>query len=388
MTSGEKSRAWIGISLWALGCLIGLFFLFFMLVLMPLASKHAGTILMTEVVAALFAVPAACCYMTVPWIIDRFDPEPWWALAMAFLWGALAAAGFSGFINTLAGGFGELAAGKAGGDFFGAVISAPLVEEAFKGMAVLGMFWFMRREFDGVVDGMIYGVYAALGFAMTENVLYYSMGMTQDIIKGGEMFGEGFTGQIVIRGILKPWGHPLYTAMTGLGVGIARETTKGWLKWMAPIGFYFIGVFLHMLWNFTATIGSWTGIPFIIPLLLLYFVFMIIFMCIVIWLVVREGRTLRKNLEDEVLMGNMSKEDLDLICSPIGRFRAKFRGKGASEMVKAGIRLGMAKWHAARAMKGQKQTLSIQSIVPLRQELMAARQKLHGGQQQQQMYAR
>ena len=132
-----------------------------------------------------------------------------------------------------------------------------------------------------------------------------------------------------------------------------------------------------MMWNFSATISTWTGVPFVILTLLLYFVFVFIFMGIVVWLVVREGRTLRKNLEDEVLMGNLSKEDLDLICSPIGRIRAKFRGKGASTLVKTGIRLGMAKWHAARAMKGQKQTLSIQSIVPLRQELIAARQQMY-----------
>src|SRR5690606_34496391 len=104
--------------------------------------------------------------------------------AMAFLWGALAAAGFSGLINTVMGGIGEAVAGKGGGDFVGAVISAPLVEESFKGMAVLGMFWFMRREFDGLVDGMIYGVFSALGFAMTENVLYYSNAIAMGTVTG------------------------------------------------------------------------------------------------------------------------------------------------------------------------------------------------------------
>ena len=28
------------------------------------------------------------------------DPESWWHLAMAFLWGAVVATGFAGFVNT------------------------------------------------------------------------------------------------------------------------------------------------------------------------------------------------------------------------------------------------------------------------------------------------
>ncbi len=376
-TSKEKKLAWLGVSLWAIGCLIGSFFLFWMFVVTPAMTPYFGEIMFAQVIAAMFAIPACLVYMTVPWIVDRFDPEPWWALAMAFLWGALAAAGFSGFINTMMGALGYAIAGKGGGDFFGAVISAPLVEEAFKGMAVLGMFWFMRREFDGVVDGMIYAVFAALGFAMTENVLYYSSAIAKGSIAGT---GAGeFTFQFVLRGILKPWGHPLYTAMIGLGVGLARESTKGWVKWAAPITGYFIGVFFHALWNFTAVLSGWTGVPLVFLLLVMYFIVLVLFMSMVIWLVAREGKTLRKNLEDEVLMGNMTKEDLDLICSPFGRLKGRMR-KGAKghRMVMVGVRLGMAKWHAARAMKGQKQTVSIQSIVPLRQELMALRQELHG----------
>ena len=56
----------------------------------------------------------------------------------------------------------------------GACISAPFVEEAMKGLAVFGVFYFLRREFDGVVDGVIYATFAALGFAAVENIIYYA----------------------------------------------------------------------------------------------------------------------------------------------------------------------------------------------------------------------
>ncbi len=85
----------------------------------------------------------------------------------------------------------------------------------------------------------------------------------------------------------------------------------------------------------------------------------------------RKGRTIRKYLRDEVLLGNLSQEEVDLICSPVGRLRCTFSWRGATgrAFIAAGARLALSKWHTARAMKGQKQTISADFIVPLRQEL-------------------
>src|SRR5438477_1041596 len=119
--------------------------------------------------------------------------------------------------------------GKQAAEFaevIGACVSAPLVEEFWKGLAVFGVFFFLRREFDGVVDGIIYGTFAALGFAATENVIYYSRaGLTDTLSHHDGVLATTF----VLRGVLSPWGHPLYTSMTGIGFGIARETSKTWL---------------------------------------------------------------------------------------------------------------------------------------------------------------
>ena len=161
---------------------------------------------------ALLAFPPLIVYLWLPWVIDRFDPEPWWCLALALLWGGVAAAGFSGLINTgavevaqaIAGGSQKDAA--AVGEVIGACVSAPLVEEFWKGLAVFGVFFFLRKEFDGVVDGIIYGTFAALGFAATENVIYYSRAQLTDTL--GHHEGVLAT-TFVLRGVLSPWGHPL-----------------------------------------------------------------------------------------------------------------------------------------------------------------------------------
>jgi len=326
---------------------------------------------------ALLAFPPLVVYLWLPWVIDRFDPEPWWCLALALLWGGVAAAGFSGLINTgavdiaqaIAGGTPKEAAQV--GEAIGACVSAPLVEEFWKGLAVFGVFFFLRREFDGVVDGIIYGTFAALGFAATENVIYYSRAQLTDTLSHHEgVLATTF----VLRGILSPWGHPLYTSMTGIGFGISRETSKTWLKWCAPVFGYGFAVFLHALWNGAATISG----MLVMLMLPLWLLFNLAFLGIICWLVVRKGRIIRDNLKDEVLIGTLTQQELNLICSPFGRMKATFGhgGSAGRRFISHGARLGLCKWHAARAMKGKKETISIGFIVPLRQELAQLRYEM------------
>jgi hypothetical protein len=69
-----------------------------------------------------------------------------------------------------------------------------------------------------VVDGIIYGTFAGLGFAAVENVGYYFR------------FREDMGLIFLVRGVLSPWLHPLFTSMTGLGFGLAREVGTTWAK--------------------------------------------------------------------------------------------------------------------------------------------------------------
>jgi hypothetical protein len=226
------------------------------------------------------------------------------------------------------------------------------------------MFYFWRREFDGVVDGVIYATFAALGFAAVENILYYGNAAKEEMMTNKEGI---FIGTFFVRGILAPWGHPLYTSMTGLGFGISRETNKTWLKWMAPIGGYFAAAFLHSVWNTAATISN-VAVLIMLPL---WFLFLLGFFALVIWLVVRKGRIIRDHLKDEVLMGNLTANELLLVTSPIARIKAttSFGGAAGRKFVDAAARLALSKWHTGRATQGRKLTVSADMIYPLRQEL-------------------
>lgn len=378
-----KTKRMAGLALWILGMLFGLLVCFYAFVLSPLSMRNPADYYLGEIIGFMFAfIPAVTVYIWVPRIIDRFEPEPWWTLAMAFFWGAIGAMGFAYVINTVmsvvGGEIGFAIGGRSGANLgsqvLGASISAPFVEEAMKGSFVLGMFLFLRSEFDGPVDGVIYGMFAALGFAMTENMLYYSRALADS------HGGSAFAFQFLLRGVLKPWGHPFYTAITGLGLGIARETHKPWLKWAAPIGCYFLAVMFHSGWNSASLVAGAVGVPEMVSLFLmlgLYFMIMLCFMGLVIGLVVREGKILRANLRDEVLIGNLTQGEVDLVCSPIGRIKARMQKGGAGvEFLITAARLGMMKWHLAAAMQGQKMTMSGAEIVPLRQKLAALKKQM------------
>ncbi|XXX72709.1 PrsW family glutamic-type intramembrane protease [Sorangium sp. So ce134] len=364
----DRRRRIAGLWLWANGIIAGavlnvIFTLFGVL-------ESGASMLSAMLVGALFAFPPLVLYLFVPMVIDRYDPEPWWCLLMAFLWGALAATGFSILINTgvhvgVASSFGEPV-----GELVSASISAPFAEELFKGLGVFGFFYFLRREFDGIVDGIIYATFCALGFAAVENVLYYARASMQG--------SDVLAGTFVLRGVFTPWLHPLFTSMTGIGFGLARESSKTWVRVAAPIGGYLLGVALHAVWNFLPTaLGRAMGDLFM-PWLLLWLCFVASFFGIIVALVIRKGWVIRDHLRDEVALGMLTQDELELVCSPIGRLRCTLGWRGATgrSFIRAGARLALSKWHTARALEGRNRTLSADFIGPLRDEIAQLRQEL------------
>lgn len=361
----EKLRRRIGYVLYALGMLVGLFLLFVLFIVFPAASGIGLEMLTAMAVGGLLAFPAALVYLTFPRLLDRYDPEPAYALLMALAWGGVAACGFSALVNS------AVSAGIGGsvGEAVGAVVSAPIVEEASKGILLLGFFYFLRREFDGVVDGIIYASFCAIGFAAVENVIYYARA-------GLEQGAGGVWVTFGLRGVLTPWAHPLFTSMTGLGLGIARETSKTWLRPIAPIVGYGLAVGLHALWNGSSLLlgGSVGGCVVFIFMWFLWLLFVAAFVAMVLYLVRRRGKIIRDHLVDEVALGHLTQAELDVVASAFGGLTAYFRkGKKGVEFVRAVARLALSKWHTARAMKTSTRTVSMDFIQPLRRRVRELR---------------
>src|SRR6266852_2160953 len=142
------------------------------LVVLLLIGAETGPVeLIIGLICATLPVPI---YVMLLLWIDRYESEPLWMLATAFFWGALVAVFIAIILNTINGVIVAAATNSARiGENFGAVISAPIVEESAKAFILLVLFLWKRDEFDGIVDGIVYAGMVGLGFAMTENILYY-----------------------------------------------------------------------------------------------------------------------------------------------------------------------------------------------------------------------
>lgn len=234
----------------------------------------------------------------VNWL-DRYEKEPKVLLGAAFMWGVVIAGGGAYLLNTIFGiGIYMVTGSEGAADFGTTSIVAPIIEEALKGLAVLVVFFMFRKEFDSILDGIVYAAITAMGFAAIENVLY--------IYRNGyqESGWEGFWVLVVIRVFLVGGMHPFFTAFTGIGLAIARMSRNTLVKILAVPAGYLTAVTSHAFHNtFSGLIGGIGG--FIAGTFVDYlgYAFMIGF---IIWVIVRERNILKKHLREEVEKGYLS----------------------------------------------------------------------------------
>jgi RsiW-degrading membrane proteinase PrsW (M82 family) len=289
-------------------------------VLLVVANVPDQTALATAFVASF--VPA----LGYAWLVlrlDRYEIEPRRALAAAFGWGAIGAVLFSvifGLIFQLA-----LLRDATPGQqlFFSVAIGAPLIEETFKGIALLALLFRYRHELDNVLDGMVYGALIGLGFAMTENVLY----LGQAYLQGGPAgLGQLFLARVLLDG----FGHAVYTGTTGAAVGWARQQYRqGFARFVVPVLGWMLAVLQHFLWNAGAFVIAGAQGPnatavsvvlveaplFVLPALLLL-------VLIAHLAAARELRIMREQLAAEVPAGVLTQSEYDLVTDPRQRHTA------------------------------------------------------------------
>lgn len=330
-------------------------------------------------VGGLLALPPLLAYFWVPRLIGSLDPQPFRELVFAFAFGALAASGFSALFNTiLERGLVALGEGIGRSDavelasFLSATLGAPLVEEIWKGIGVVFALRLFRRGPDPLQEGVVLATFAGIGFATVENVVYYARAALDEV----QGVREGaIAATFVVRGLLSPWGHPLYAALTGLGLGLASELPPGRLRRSAPWLGYLGAVALHGIWNGAAMLSD----GFADVLLLLTVAFVVVFAGLFGGLMVRQSRVVRRHLRPEVEAGVLTLEELYLVASPLSRFRASIRhGDSAGpRFVASAARLAFHRWHARRASPGSKARIELEaSCEELRAEL--GRLRVHG----------
>ncbi|MDT0202742.1 PrsW family intramembrane metalloprotease [Nocardioides sp. AE5] len=280
-----------------------------MAVLLIIAGEPAAVVVAT--LLALVPVPVLiACYL---WL-DRYEPEPRSLLASGLAWGA--------FVATL----GALVVQGVGGWFAGwsdeqsLAIVAPLTEEATKGAFLMLLVIWKRAEFDGVLDGIVYAGMVGIGFAFTENILYLIAAWNG----GGEGIPDGLAGvtaTFVVRCLVSPFAHPLFTAFIGIGLGLAVSSRSRAARVLLPLGGYALAVLLHGIWNASTLVED--GLGFLLSYVVLMVPTFVVMIGIAVWVRTREPVLLARALDDAARLGLIAPSDIPYVVDLGARRRAR-----------------------------------------------------------------
>lgn len=171
----------------------------------------------------LWLALAACSLLAAAWLyfFIRYDrhPEPLWLLARTFGWGVVA----------------WLVSAVFGASFdqwgmwpLGLALLAAITEEAFKMLAASTAL--AEEAFDEPMDGLVYAVTAALGFAYAENLTY----------------ALGFGGSAVAwHMLITTLAHALFSAPQGYALGKFYLFGRNWWRSQGLL----LSIFLHFAYN-------------------------------------------------------------------------------------------------------------------------------------------
>ena len=328
---------------------------------------------MDAVALVLVALSVFCAtipmlaFLGLVWWFDRYDREPLWLIALTFGWGS-----FGAVILAL---IGSAILDFAIGATFGVeasaialpVLVAPLVEEPTK---ALFLFLVARsRHFDNMTDGFVYGAAAGLGFAMTENFLYYaSIGATADV--------GAWVGTVIIRTLYSALMHAAATSVVGAALGFAQF--RGWLTRLVVVPFGFaVAMAIHALWNgfITADEHMQNGVFTLIDLVAFPLEFLSIFLVfqICLW---DETRTIRRELAEEARAGLLPAAHVAILSSFLRRSSSRWLEPGIvkASYVRTATTLAFRK-NQERATRGSRRTFYTREVERLRRELALIRSR-------------
>jgi RsiW-degrading membrane proteinase PrsW (M82 family) len=252
-----------------------------------------------------FSLAPALAYLAFTRWLDRYDREPWHLVLGAFFWGATGGV-IGGAVSTLILAIPvAIATGGEGSHFFNAVFLAPPTEEFAKGVFLLVLAF--HKQFDGVIDGMVYGAAVGLGFAFVENYLYFWNQLAQN--------PAGLGGLIFLRTIFTMVGHGVATACTGAALGAAKFSTRHpvvrLLMCLVGLG---IATVAHALGNMLLLLSTAASAPVLVLLDLAGLAGALGLHLLVMQLELRkEAATIREQLSREPAL--LSTDDVALVAS-------------------------------------------------------------------------
>ena len=168
-----------------------------------------------------------------------------------------------------------------------------------------------RKEVDSIMDGLVYAGWAGLGFAVVEDVAYFVFADEQDLLV------ETF----VARALFTPFAHPLFTAWTGLAIGLAVQRRKS--MWHALWGLA-LAMASHAVWNGSLSMAESEGGAVVVGVVIICFVLLFVATAIgVVLLRRRDQRRYVELLPHIASRYNLPPERVSMLLTPSSRRAAR-----------------------------------------------------------------
>jgi protease PrsW len=249
----------------------------------------------------------AVIYLAIVRFADMNEKEPLWAMLLFFVGGAVLAA---------------LTRLVAPADIELTVLPAAATKELARflaigaGVGVLAVIGQIRgwHDFNGTMDGVVYGTTAGLGFGTGERVLQELVVGTLSVpgVEVGMFSGFG-------RAALGGLAHGVFGAIAGAGIGAAADTRSPVLRALLPIIGLFSAIGAHAgylvlgrgnaLSGTEGLIRSWAAL--LLPVLVIAVV--------IAYALARERSAIRTQLADELHAGTVTSDELSLLGNAIAR---------------------------------------------------------------------
>lgn len=259
--------------------------------------------------ALALAFVIAIIYMIIVRLIDVNEREPLWAIATMFGAGAVAAA----LVKAVESPSIELN-----------IFAAAAVSEIGKfvallaGFAILGSVARLRgwSELNGLMDGVIYGVAAGLGYATATIFL-------RQISLGGEVAvlvgTSGWT--LLWTAALGGLAHGMFGGITGAGFGAAVDAGETSRRVGLPLAGFVAAFLVHVVYRYIAEAGALTGRSAVIRSWVALAIPLVLLLVFIVLALRRERTAIAEELADEAASGTVTDAELELLRNPAERRR-------------------------------------------------------------------
>lgn len=202
----------------------------------------------------IIAVTPVLIFLFAIYLTDRSDREPTKLLLLTFILGALSVIP-SILVEELLIRFNVFSGVLQAG--YNAFIVAAMTEEFFKRLVVLKLP-FRTSYFNEKLDGIVYSVFASLGFAMVENIIYVVFTYTNNPFIG------------LYRGVFSVPAHGVFGITMGYYLSLSRFDTDKKRKAANLRKSFTVPLLLHGIFDFILM----AGIPELTMLFVPYVVFL------------------------------------------------------------------------------------------------------------------